>query len=176
MKKYITAFFACLLAGCATTPPKGVEVVTNFDLNRYLGTWHEIARLDHKFEKNLTSVTAEYSLREDGGVNVVNRGYSLKEKKWKEAKGRAYFTGPANEGALKVSFFRPFYGGYNIIDLAGDYSYALVAGPSHEYLWILARTPALSMATKDMLVTKARVLGFPAEEMIFPGQRAPLEK
>lgn len=173
MKNYLTAFFACLLAGCATAPPKGVEVVENFDLTRYLGTWHEIARLDHSFERGLTSVTAEYSMREDGGVRVLNRGYSLPKKKWKQAEGRAYFTGDPKTGALKVSFFRPFYGGYNIIELAGDYSYALVAGPTREYLWILARTPELPNITLEMLVTKARVLGFPAEELIFPGNRAP---
>ncbi len=172
MKKYFTALLGFLLAGCAGLP-KGVEPVKNFDVNRYLGTWHEIARLDHRFERGLTSVTAEYSLREDGGVKVLNRGYSLDKKKWKQAEGRAYFRGARDAGALKVSFFRPFYGDYNVIELAGDYSYSLVAGPNTGYLWILARKPELPKPTLEMLVNKARALGFPAEELLYPGDKAP---
>lgn len=172
MKNYLPAFLAFLLAGCAGLP-KGVEPVKNFDVNRYLGTWHEIARLDHRFERGLTSVTAEYSLREDGGVKVLNRGYSLDKKKWKRAEGKAYFRGARDAGALEVTFFWPFYGDYNIIELAGDYSYSLVVGPNTGYMWILARTPELPKQTLDMLVAKARGLGFPAEELLYPGDKAP---
>lgn len=172
MKKYFAALLGLFCAGCASLP-RNVETVKGFDLNRYLGTWYEVARLSHSFENGLTSVTAEYSLRPDGGVNVVNRGYSTQKKKWKTATGRAYFRGEKTTGELRVSFFRPFYGDYNIIELAGDYSYALVAGPDTSYLWILARTPELPNGTLEMLVTKARVLGFPAEELVFPGDLAP---
>lgn len=168
MKKTICALFALLFSGCATAP-KGVEPVTGFELDRYLGTWHEVARLDHSFERGLTGVTAEYSMREDGGVRVLNRGYSAAKGIWKKAEGRAYFTGDKAVGQLKVSFFRPFYGGYNIIDLNPGYSYALVVGPSYKYLWILARNPDLPKETVDRLTAKARELGFPTDKLIFPG-------
>ncbi len=169
MKKYICALFAVLSAGCATAP-KGIVPVSGFELQRYLGTWHEIARLDHSFERGLVGVTAEYSLRQDGGVKVVNRGYKTSAGIWKEAEGRAYFTGDGAVGQLKVSFFRPFYGGYNIIELDREgYSYALVAGPSRSYLWILAREPELSPQITQRLVNRAGELGFNTEKLIFPG-------
>lgn len=166
MKKYIGVLFAALLSGCASAP-KGVEPVTGFDLQRYLGTWHEIARLDHSFERGLVNVTAEYSMREDGGVKVLNKGYLPAKNKWKEAEGRAYFSGEKTTGSLRVSFFRPFYGGYNIIDLDKDYKYALVAGPSFSYLWILARDSDLPAETTERLVLKAKGLGFETSRLIF---------
>lgn len=169
MKKYIYALLAALLGGCATAP-KGLVPVTGFELPRYLGTWHEIARLDHSFERGLTNVTAVYSMREDGGVKVVNRGYKTATGEWKEAAGRAYFTGAQSVGQLKVSFFRPFYGGYNIVELDRDgYNYALVAGPSTKYLWILARTPELAPAIVKRLAARARELGYNTDDLIFPG-------
>ncbi len=169
MKKYICALIAALLGGCATAP-KGLVPVSGFEVKRYLGTWHEIARLDHSFERGLTGVTAEYSLREDGGVKVMNRGYKASAGKWKEAEGRAYFTGEKSVGQLKVSFFRPFYGGYNIIELDREaYSYALVAGPSKSYLWILARKPELSPEILQPLVGRAKELGFDTDKLICPG-------
>lgn len=175
MKKYICALSALLLGGCATAP-KGVAPVTGFEVGRYLGTWHEIARLDHSFERGLSNVTAEYSMREDGGVKVVNRGYKAASAEWKEAEGRAYFTGDKSVGQLKVSFFRPFYGGYNIIELDREaYGYSLVAGPSLDYLWILARKPELSPEVLKRLVARAKELGFETEKLIFPGS-APVSK
>ncbi|HAT72516.1 MAG TPA: lipocalin [Elusimicrobia bacterium] len=166
--KYLTILLA-LFGGCATAP-KGVAPVAGFELPRYLGTWHEIARLDHSFERGLTGVTAEYSMREDGGVNVVNRGYKAATGEWKEAEGRAYFTGPASVGQLKVSFFRPFYGGYNIVELDRQgYSYVLVAGPSLKYLWLLARNPELAPDIVARLVARAGELGFDTGKLIFPG-------
>ncbi|OGS13516.1 MAG: lipocalin [Elusimicrobia bacterium RIFOXYA12_FULL_57_11] len=169
MKKYLCALMAALLGGCATAP-KGLVPVAGFELQRYLGTWHEIARLDHSFERGLVGVTAEYSMREDGGVKVVNRGYKTASGAWKEATGRAYFIGPASVGQLKVSFFRPFYGGYNIVELDREgYNYALVAGPSTKYLWILARQPVLAPEIVARLAAKARELGFDTGKLIFPG-------
>ncbi|MBU2112930.1 MAG: lipocalin family protein [Gammaproteobacteria bacterium] len=113
--------------------PDGVTPVTPFELKRYLGEWHEIARLDHRFERGLTEVTANYSMRDDGGVKVINRGFSAEDGDWQQAEGKAYFVGDTNSGALKVSFFGPFYGGYNIAKLCDDYSVALVVGPSTDY-------------------------------------------
>jgi apolipoprotein D and lipocalin family protein len=155
------------LAGC-TGIPEGVEAVDDFELDRYLGTWYEIARLDHRFERGLTSVTATYSRREDGGVRVVNRGYDAEAGEWQEAVGKAYFVGSPEIGRLKVSFFGPFYGGYNVIDLDTQaYSYSMVAGPDRSYLWILARSPGLDRAVVERLVDKAAGLGFAIDELIF---------
>lgn len=170
MKKYFILLCAAAFAGCAGAP-KGIEPVTGFDVNRYLGTWHEVARLDHSFERGLVRVTAEYSLMPDGGVKVVNRGFSEPKKEWKEAVGRAYFTGDKGTGQFKVSFFRPFYGGYNIIDLDREgYSYALVCGPSLSYLWILARGPEIPKDLLERLTGKAKALGFETDKLIFPGK------
>lgn len=158
------------LAGC-TGVPEGLEVVDGFDLDRYLGTWYEIARLDHRFERGLTNVTASYSMRDDGGVRVVNRGYDAADGVWDEAEGKAYFVGAPDIGRLKVSFFGPFYGGYNVIELDKDsYSYSMVAGPDRSYLWILAREPEPDPAIVSMLVEKARASGFPVDELIFVDQ------
>lgn len=155
-----------LLTGCAGIPD-GVEAVKGFDVNRYLGTWYEIARLDHPFERGLSKVRAEYTLREDGGVNVINMGFDRRKKEWKTATGKAYFVEGPNVGRLKVSFFGPFYGGYNILELDSNYSHALVCGPSRKYLWILARKPEMEENAKAVLVEKARSLGFDTSELIF---------
>ena len=164
----IGLLFLLLLSACSTGIPAKVEVVKGFQLDRYLGTWYEIARLDHSFERGLDQVTADYSLREDGGVRVLNRGYKSEGERWSEAEGKAYFVGEPDVGSLKVSFFGPFYGGYNIIELdKTDYRYSLVAGPDRGYLWILARTPDLDPTTRDRLVSVARDLDFPVDELIF---------
>jgi apolipoprotein D and lipocalin family protein len=166
--RLLAAFLALGLNSGCTGVPKGVSVVTDFDLERYLGTWYEIARLDHSFERGLSQVTATYSLREDGGVHVVNRGRSDKTGDWDEAIGKAYFVGARDTGQLKVSFFGPFYGGYNIIELdKTGYQYSLVAGPSRDYLWVLARTPALDPSTLQRLIDQAEALGFATDELIF---------
>lgn len=161
-----------LLTGC-TGIPEGVRPVTGFRLDRYLGTWHEIARLDHSFERGLTDVSATYSLRPGGGVAVLNRGYDAAKDQWKEALGRAYFLDGPGVGSLKVSFFGPFYGGYHVFALDPDYRWALVAGYDHDYLWILAREPQLPPSTLEDLLAKARKAGFATDALIFPGNAAP---
>jgi len=163
----LATLFLNLLSGCAGSPD-GVSVVTEFEIDRYLGTWFEIARLDHSFERGLTRVTATYSLRDDGGVHVVNRGFTDESNEWDEAIGKAYFVGADDVGQLKVSFFGPFYGGYNIIELdKSDYQYSLVAGPNRDYLWILGRTPQMEPDVLQSLVDRARELGFATDELIF---------
>lgn len=167
MNKLIMVLCLFIVSGCATTP-QGVHVVSGFELERYLGTWYEIARLDHHFERGLSRVSATYSMRSDGGINVVNRGYNIEHKAWKEVNGRAYPAGDPGEAKLKVTFFWPFYAGYNVIDLdVADYGYALVCGPSTNYLWILARDRQLEQAVLDRLVSKARGYGFDTDELIF---------
>jgi apolipoprotein D and lipocalin family protein len=167
MGRLTWAGIACvLLAGCAQIPD-GVEPVQGFDATRYLGTWYEIARLDHRFERGLSRVTATYTARDDGGIDVLNRGFKAAEGSWSEARGRAKFVGPRDVGQLKVSFFGPFYGGYNIVELDPEYSLSLVAGPDRSYLWILSRQPNPPREAVDRLVARAGALGFDTDELIF---------
>lgn len=154
-----------VLSGC-TGIPEGIEPVDNFELEPYLGTWYEIARLDHSFERGLSNVTANYSLREDGGVDVLNRGYSTRKSRWEEAEGKAYFIGDPSVGRLKVSFFGPFYGAYNVFELGENYEYSMVAGPDRSYLWILAREARLPQAMLDELLSKAEAAGYDTSELI----------
>lgn len=178
MKRFsIISLSLLFLSGC-TGVPAGVTTVDGFDLQRYLGRWYEIARLDHRFERGMSHVTANYSMLPDGGVEVVNRGFDMDKQDWKEAEGKAYPVGDPTIGELKVSFFGPFYGGYNIIELdSKNYSYSLVSGPNLSYLWILSRTPKLPQAVLDQLVQKAQVLGFDTDELIYVDQTgAPVEE
>ena len=165
--KRISALLILFLAGCTGIPAK-VLPVDNFKLDKYLGKWYEIARLDHSFERGLTQVTADYSLRDDGGVRVVNRGYSVKKHAWKEVEGKAYFVNGPNQGYLKVSFFGPFYGSYIVFELDQEnYQYSLVCGPDKSYLWILARTPGINKDLEEVLIAKAAGLGFDTSQLIF---------
>jgi len=169
----MTMLAAVSLTGC-TGVPDGVQVVSGFELERYLGTWYEIARLDHRFERGMSNVTANYSMREDGGVKVVNRGYKIADAEWQDATGKAYFVGEPDVGQLKVSFFGPFYGGYNIVELdTENYQYALVAGPDRKYLWILSRTPELDSEVLSALVGRAGELNFPVNELIYVDHSPP---
>ena len=170
MKK-ISLLLALLLAGCVNIP-ENIKPVDNFQGARYLGKWYEIARLDHSFERGLTDVTADYSLQDDGGIKVVNRGFSAKENKWKEAQGKAYLVNRSDQGFLKVSFFGPFYGSYIVFELdQKNYSYALVCGPDRSYLWLLARSPKINEDLKNRLIGKAAALGFDTGKLIYVQHR-----
>ncbi len=167
MKSLLLILCSLFTAGCVSAP-KGVTVVEGFDLDRYLGTWYEIARLDHRFERGLSKVSASYSKRSDGGIDVVNRGFNSATKTWKEAKGRAYPVGQPGTASLKVTFFWPFYAGYNVIELDRQgYQYAMVCGPDRSYLWILARQQQLDESIVKDLVARAKELGFNTEELIY---------
>ncbi len=160
------------LAGC-TSAPKGIEPVEPFVLQRYLGTWYEIARLDHRFERGLQEISATYSLRDDGGIQVINRGYNPSSESWQSAEGRAYFAAGPERGHLKVSFFGPFYGAYVIFELdQRDYRYAFVSGPDRDYLWFLSRTPEVEPELLDNFIQRAKALGFDTDALIFPQQSA----
>lgn len=165
--KYAFTVLLLFMAGC-TGLPEGITPVDHFKLDKYLGKWYEIARLDHSFERGLSRVTADYSLRSDGGIKVINRGYSEEKNSWKEAEGKAYFVKTPDIGYLKVSFFGPFYGAYIIFDLDHDnYQYALVSGPDKSYLWLLARSPDIKKDLKDRLIAKAAKLGFDTHKLIY---------
>ncbi|BDX02399.1 MAG: lipocalin family protein [Marinomonas sp.] len=155
------------VAGC-TSAPKDIDPVKPFQIERYLGTWYEIVRQDHAFEEGLSNVTATYSMRKDGGVAVLNRGYSAEDKEWREAEGRAYFVNSSNVGHLKVSFFGPFYGAYVIFELDKDnYQYAMISGPSRDYFWLLSRTPTMPEDVKRRLLAKAEALDFPMDKLVY---------
>lgn len=164
-KPLALAILALGVGGCLGMP-EGVKPVGDFELDRYLGEWYEIARLDHSFERGLQRVTATYSRRDDGGVSVLNRGFEASEGEWREAEGKAYFVGSPDEAYLKVSFFGPFYGSYVVFEIGQDYDYAFVAGPDTGYLWLLARTPEVTPALLEQFRTRASTLGFDTRELI----------
>jgi apolipoprotein D and lipocalin family protein len=154
-----------LLAGC-TGLPKGIEPVTGFDQDRYLGTWYEIARLDHSFERGLSQVSAEYIPNDDGSIKVINRGYNAEKGEWKEAQGRAKFVGDSDVGHLKVSFFGPFYASYVVFELDEDYSTAYITGYNRNYLWLMSRTPEVSKEVLEAFRARAAAEGFELGELI----------
>ena len=160
-----------MLAGCLGTP-EGVEPVDDFDADAYLGTWYEIARLDHSFERGLSRVTAEYSRREDGGIRVINRGFSEQDGEWKSAEGRAYFVGEDDVGHLKVSFFGPFFSTYAVFGLDHEqYQYAFVSGFNRFYLWLLARRPGVDEELIQRFEERAGELGFDTDQLIYVSQQ-----
>lgn len=167
--KSLLLLSVAVLFGC-TSKPEGVEPIQNFELKPYLGKWFEIARLDHSFERGLSNVTAEYELREDGGVTVINRGYSQEEQSWKQAEGKAYFVDEPSTGHLKVSFFGPFYSSYIIFELGEDYDYAFISGYNRDYLWLLSRQPLVDSATLERFKQVARDKGFAVDELILVDQ------
>jgi apolipoprotein D and lipocalin family protein len=167
--RWLVSLTLLFLAGCSGVP-EGLRPVSGFELERYLGRWYEIARLDHRFERGLSHVTADYRRLPDGRIEVINRGYDAARGEWRQARGVARFQGSPGVGSLEVSFFGPFYGAYNVLVLAPDYRYALVAGPNLDYLWILAREPQLDRATLDGLLARAKAWGFATEALIHVDQ------
>ena|SRR5690554_802193 len=157
------------LASCTSIPEKA-KPVTDFDVNQYLGTWYEIARIDFKHEKNMDNVSAQYSLNEDGTVKVLNSGFNYVKEEWEKAEGKAKFRGAKDVAALKVSFFGPFYSGYNVIALDDEYQYALVAGKDLDYLWILSRTKEIPETVKNDYLEQAKLIGFDTSRLVWVKQ------
>jgi apolipoprotein D and lipocalin family protein len=171
MKRMLIILICLTISGCLGMP-ETVKPVTNFELGKYLGRWYEIARLDHSFERGLEQVTAEYSMREDGGVSVANRGFSPEDKEWSEAIGKAYFVNSADQAYLKVSFFGPFYGSYVVFELDKEnYQYAFVSGPDLSYLWLLSRTPVVADEILSDFIKKSESLGFETKNLITVNQK-----
>ncbi|MBB6369199.1 lipocalin family protein [Chryseobacterium shigense] len=151
----------------STGIPKGAVAVKNFDAKKYLGRWYEVARFDYRFEKNMDNVTAEYSENTNGSIRVVNKGYDYIKKEWKESAGEAGFIKDKTDARLKVSFFKPIWAGYNVIDIDEDYQYALVAGSSLKYLWILSRTTNLPESMRQRFIEKAKKIGYNTDDLIW---------
>jgi apolipoprotein D and lipocalin family protein len=163
-------FSSILLSGCSSTPVN-VSPVNRFEPDRYLGTWYEIARLDHSFERGLSDVTATYSKRDDGGIKVENRGCKTDKTKWSNATGKAYFTVGKTTGQLKVSFFGPFYGQYIVFDLDHEeYTHAYISGGTTKYLWMLSREPEVSDDLRDDFIEKSKALGYDTDALIWVEQ------
>lgn len=168
--KLLLSCIACLIvfffSGCASMP-NGAKPVTDFSVDRYLGTWYELARLDFKFEKDLDNTVAHYSLDKKGNMRVLNSGYHVVQKKWRKAEGVANFRNSTEVAALKVSFFGPFYGGYTILALDDNYQYALVAGNNLDYLWLLSRTKDIPATIKSAYLEMAEGLGYDTKQLIW---------
>ncbi|WP_333004982.1 lipocalin family protein [Vibrio coralliilyticus] len=167
MKRILFLFTVLFISGCLGMPSE-VKPVQDFDIDRYTGKWYEIARLDHSFEKGLSKVTAEYSLKDDGGVKVINQGFSEELNEWEEAEGNAYFVRSSDQGYLKVSFFGPFYGSYVVFELEKDnYDYAFVSGPDTDYLWLLARSSSVEQEVINKFISMSKARGFDTNRLIF---------
>ncbi len=148
-------------------PPKAITI-KNFRPEKYTGKWYEIARIDFRYERNMDNTTAEYSLNKNGSITVVNSGYNYKKQKFTTARGIARFVNLPNEGMLKVSFFGPFYAGYNIIAIDRKYRYALVAGRNLNYLWILSRETTIPEDIKESYLQQARSIGYNTDRLVWP--------
>ncbi len=159
-------FAPLLFSGCVSVPD-GIKPVSDFDAERYLGTWYEIARLDHSFERGLEQVSANYTLRDDGSIRVLNNGRKAETGEWKTAEGRARLVGAPDTAHLKVSFFGPFYASYVVFSLDPEYSVSYVTGYNRNYLWLLARKPMISPAEKQRFLATITELGFETDSLIW---------
>lgn len=162
----LVGMFCLVLMGC-TGIPEGIEPVTDFDQERYLGTWYEIARLDHSFERGLSEVTAIYRANPDGSIAVLNRGFDQEEARWREAEGVARFVDSSTVAHLKVSFFGPFYGSYIVFELGENYEHAFVSGFNREYLWLLSRSPQVSDTLRNEFLETITKLGFAPDDLVW---------
>lgn len=161
--------FALVLISCRTIP-RGVTAVKPFSQEKYLGTWYEIARLDYKYERHLDHVTAEYGLKPNGLISVTNKGFNYKTQKWEESRGKAKPVSDPKEAKLKVSFFGPFYSGYNVIAIDDEYQYALVAGKNTDYLWLLSRSKTMPEEVKAGFLKKASTIGYNTGQLVWVKQ------
>lgn len=173
-KRVLVAVLASVLVAC-TGLPEGVAPVSDFDLARYAGTWYEVARLDHRFERGLIHVTAQYQVQKDGRVSVLNRGFDTAKGEWRSAQGVARFASDDELGYLEVSFFGPFYSTYVVFDMPRPYQLAYVAGYNKEFLWLLSRTPTVSAEVKQQFIERIDGLGFNANEIVWVEQDSALE-
>lgn len=163
----VAILFASYLMNACASNPKNATAVSDFEVDKYLGEWFEIARKDFKFEKNLNNVTAHYSLLDDGKIKVLNKGFDTVKQEWTEAEGKAKFRSEKNVAELAVSFFGPFYSGYNVIAIDREYKYALVAGKNLDYLWLLSREKTMPDGVKDSFLEKAKSVGYDVSDLVW---------
>ena len=164
----VLAMATCMLvSSCGVSIPKGATAVKPFDAQRYLGTWYEMARMDFRFEKNLDNVTAQYTRGSGSRIEVRNRGRDTTTGKQKQSVGKARLLSDTAEGRLKVSFFGPFYSGYNVIAIDPEYQYALIAGDNLKYLWILSRRPLLPATVRQDYLSRAQRIGYDTSKLIW---------
>lgn len=169
--KYIrlsVTFIILVIVSCSKSESQMINNTTikELDLNRYLGTWYEIARFPHKFEKGMAGVTANYSLRDDGKIRVINKGYKNGlNGELSVAEGKAKIPDKLQPGKLKVSFFWIFYGDYYILELGPNYEYVMIGSSSPKYFWILSRTPQMDEVTYNMLLDNARKRGYNLDQL-----------
>ena len=166
ISKILTLIFLGLLFTACSSKNPNLQTVQKVQLDKYLGTWYEIARYEHFFEKDCKNVSANYSMLDDETIKVINRCTNILTNEKKEALGRAYAVDNTNS-KLKVSFFRPFYGDYWIIILDEKYDYVVVGTPTREYLWILSRKPQLDEKIKNEILQKLPTLGFDTSKLIW---------
>ena len=159
-----------LARGMGVRVPPGITPVEGFDAQRYLGDWFELARIEQHYEQGLVNTQARYQLADDGSLAVTNRGYDPARKRWRQAQGRARFLGETTRAALKVSFWGPFYSGYNVVALDPDYRWALVMGSGPHALWILSRSPELPAAVRRKLLAQAKALGVDIQQILWVPQ------
>lgn len=176
--KYISAAIFVLLVTSAAYLmfgklgiPEGMNAVTPFDIKRFEGTWYEIARLDHGFEKNMTHVSYTYTLTEGDDFKVENKAFDTKQGQWHSSAGKGGLVESPNIGRLKISYFGPFYGSFNIIAMDPNYGWAMVTGPNARYFWILSRNKTLDNKIMQDLVRKAVSMGFKLEKLIQVDQK-----
>lgn len=150
--------------------PQGIQPVDGFDLDRYAGKWYELARIEHSFEKGLQRTQAEYNRHPNGSIQVINRGYDPKRGEWKVSHGKALPLIAPDVAALKVSFFGPFYGGYNVVALDDNYQWAMVIGSNLDYFWILSRQPSLPEGVEERLLHQAQQLGVDTQKVLWVHQ------
>ncbi len=169
MKFILTLIMSLVLLGCVDVP-EGIKPVTRFKINRYLGTWYEIARLDYMGEQDLKSVSTEYSRNQKGDLVFKHRGYMTKWAEWREKEGRISLAGDPNVGHLKISYFFPIYKPYVIFELDPDYQYAYVCGKDRSFLWLLSRAKYLDEDIVDDFIEKSQNLGFDTSKLVFTDQ------
>lgn len=162
---------ALMLSGCASIPD-GPDPVTGFEVERYMGKWYEIDRIDNRYETGLSNVTAEYRMLSDGKIEVVNRGFHRRQNTWSVAKSVAWFEGSKDVGRLRISYGAPFPGTYRVLVVDSHYRYALVAGSDSDDLWVLSREPQLDKSIRDSLAAKAKEWGLPSDGLIYVEQKS----
>lgn len=179
-KKIAVTAAAALLGAAATgvllayrnreTMPAGAEPLKNFEPERFMGLWYEIARMPLSYEKDMHYVTAEYSMQENGSMRVVNMGYNEKKKRWQKAIGKAVFVNETDEASMKIAFLGPFYSGYNVVDMDEEYKYALVFGRNLDYMWILSRETTIPEEIERRFLEKANDMGYDLYRLIWTEQ------